>query len=187
MTKDETAPKVDITSDKMPEELQSKLERLSPFARRYCELRAKGMKQSDASEKAGSSAKGRDSLGRVGYNTEQLDGAKEYIMWLEYKRAKASVVDELEIVQKIRDTYDQAMMDGKYSDANKAMEMLGNMIGAFANKNATKDTALNEGKNLNQGVRNNTKAFKEDSDHVEVDDRTSRLLRMVNDIKDKQN
>lgn len=182
--KDDYEPKVDITSEKMPEELQTKLELVTPFARRYAELRANGLKQADAAKKAGSQATTRPSLTRVGYNTEQQDGIKEYIMWLEYKRAKASAVDEIEIVQMIRDTYKSAMMDGKYNDANKAAELLGNMIGAFANKNATKETALNEGKNLNQHLpKNNTKAFKEDNDDIEEEDRVSKLQKMLQDAK----
>lgn len=180
--KDGYEPKVDITSEKMPEELQTKLELLTPFARRYAELRATTLKQADAAKKAGSQASTRQSLTRVGYNTEQLDGVKEYIMWLEYKRAKASAVDEIEIVQMIRDTYKSAMMDGKYNDANKAAELLGNMIGAFANKNASKDTAVNEGKNLS-ATKNNTTAFKEDNADIEEDDRVAKLTKMLQDAK----
>ena len=180
--KNDYEPSIDITSEKMPEELQTKLENLSPFTRRYAELRASGLKQADAAKKAGSEASTRGSLTRVGYNTEQHDGVKEYILWLEYKRAKASVVDEIEIVQMIRDSYKQAMLDGKYNDANKAAELLGNMIGAFANKNATKETALNEGKNINS-IKNNTKAFKEDNASLEEEDRVAKLQKMLQDAK----
>ena len=183
MSKKEIDTNIDLTSEKMPKELQAKLENLTPFCRRYAELRAKGLKQADAAKKAGSAAATRSSLGRVGYNTEQLDGVKEYILWLEYKRAKASVVDETEIVQKLRDVIDNAMMDGKYNDANKALELLGNMIGAFANKNATKDTALNEGSNLGMQTKNNTKAFKDDNEELETEDRVAKLQQMLQDAK----
>ncbi len=179
MTKDTT---VDITSEKMPELLKTKLESLTPFARRYAEYRAKGLKQPDSAEKAGSQAEGRASLGRVGWNTEQLDGVKEYILWLEHKRARAAVIDDLEIVDKLREVVDMAMEAGKFADANKALEHLGNMIGAFAYKNAPKEEQ-EKGTRGKERPTNNVDAFTQDLHEAELDARVSKLHRMMKDAK----
>jgi len=171
---------IDITSEKMPEELKTKLESLTPFARRYAEYRAKGLKQADASEKAGSTANGRAALGRVGWNTEQLDGVKEYILWLEHKRAKAAVIDDLEIVDGLREVARLAILDGKYTDANKAYEHLGNMIGAFAYKNAPKEE---QEKGIRGKQKNNTEAFTQDQHDLELGERAKKLQNMLEQAK----
>lgn len=172
---------VDVTSEKMPEELKTKLENLSPFSRRYAEYRAKGLKQADAAEKAGSNANGRGALGRVGWNTEQLDGVKEYILWLEHKRAKAAVIDDLELVDNFREVYRMAMADGKYSEANKALEHLGNMIGAFAFKNTQKEDEREQRKD--NIAKNNTSAFTQDLDEHELGERASKLQKLMEQVK----
>lgn len=170
---------IDITSDRMPEELKNKLANLSSFARKYAEYRAKGLRQPDASLKAGSKAKGRAALGRVGWNTEQLEGVKDYILWLEHKRAKASVIDDLELVDKLREVYDEAMRAGKYNDANKAVELLGNMIGAFAKDKGSNPIAEKH----EASSKNDTKAFKEEIEGREVDERVKKLQKMLEDAK----
>lgn len=171
---------VDITSEKMPKELKIKLEKLPPFARRYAEYRAKGLKQADASEKAGSNASTRASLSRVGWNTEQLDGVKEYILWLEHKRAKASVIDDLELIDMFRDVYKEAMENGKYADANKAAEHLGNMVNAFGKiKTKEEETSKGEAKK----TKNNTKAFTEDREEETIEEKVARLQRLIQQDK----
>lgn len=167
----------------MPEALKTKLENLSTFAKRYAEYRAKGLRQPDAAEKAGSKAKDRGALGRVGWNTEQMDGVKEYILWLEHKRAKASVIDNTEIAEKLRAVYEAAMDNGKYADANKAAELLGNMIGSF-NKdlNRLKDNPQQQQKE-GSTIKNNTEAFTQDLEETEADDRVKRLQKMIEDMK----
>lgn len=174
---DET--QVDITSEKMPDELKYKLEKLSPLARRYAEYRAKGLKQPDAASKAGSDASTRSSLGRVGWNTEQLDGVKEYILWLEHKRAKASVIDDLEIINNLRDVYEQAMSSEKFGDANKAMELLCKISGAFEADNKQKQSG---GAELSK-TKNDTKSFTEDNPEMETKNRIKKLQTMLQDTK----
>ena len=188
-----TTREIDITSDKMPELLQAKLEKLSPFTKRYAEFRAKGLKQSDASKKAGSNASTRKSLGRVGYNTEQQDGVKEYIAWLDYRRAKASVIDDLEIIDKLREVYDNALADGKYSDANKAVEHLANMSGLFEKnkadaKKSSKDNSSfsnsENGTENNSSLKNDTSSFTDELEGLETEDRLKRL-RVLSSVANK--
>ena len=180
--------KIDVTSKKMPEELKTKLEGLTPFARAYAQYRAKGLNQPDSAKRAGSKAKDRGALGRVGWNTEQLDGVKEYILWLEHKRAQEAVIDDLELINGFRDIYQQALLDGKYADANKAMEHMGNMIGAFAYKNVANATKLeNEGKGKREdGPKNNTNAFTQDLDDHDLGERAAKLHRLMEAAKTEQ-
>lgn len=170
---------VDITAEKMPDALRNKLSNMTSFARKYAEYRAKGLKQADAAQKAGSVANGRQGLSKVGWNTEQQDGVKEYILWLEHKRAKASVIDNLELVQKLRDVYDEAMSAGKYNDANKAIELLGNMIGAFSKekqKGIEKEEYLPQEK---KKIKNNTNVFLEETENEGIEERIKRLTSLT--------
>lgn len=165
------------TNQKIPDEIKRKLELFTPLQRRYCEFRAKGLKQSDAAEKAGSSASERSSLGRVGYNIENtVDGAKEYINWLMELRARQACVDENEIIHKIRDVYDRALEDGKYAEANKAAQMLGEMIGAF---NQSKKGAEVAGPKK-PDTKNDVNAFKDAGDTVE--ERAKRIRTLLKEV-----
>src|ERR1700761_36952 len=92
--------------EKMPEALAGLVANFTPLQLRYADCRAKGLKQSDAAKKAGSKATDRGSLGRVGHQFEQLSGMKEYISFLYEKRARASVLDEIELVEKARAIWD---------------------------------------------------------------------------------
>lgn len=163
------------TTEKMPEEIKRKVELMTTLQRKYCEYRARGLKQADAAQKAGSSASDRQSLNRVGWNIEQVEGAKEYINWLMELRARQACVDENEIIEKIRRVYDEAMDNGKYSDANNAAKMLGEMIGAFQKK----QTVVEEKEQ--KKVKNNVDAFKDHGDTVE--ERAKRLQTLLQEIK----
>lgn len=160
-----------MTDERMPDEIKRQIELLTPMQRKYCEYRAKGLKQYEAAGKAGSSATTKESMGRVGYNIERMPGASEYINWLQEQRAKQACVDEIEIIEKIRAVYDEAMNDGKYAEANKAAQMLGEMIGAF-NKSKVKQEPTKE----KEQTKNNVQAFKESGETVEERARKLRTL-----------
>lgn len=160
---------------KMPDNLRVKVEKLTPYQRKYCEYRAKGLKQADAAEKAGSGAADRAAMSRGGYNIEQMDGAKDYILWLQEQRARASVVDEIEVIEKLRAVYEQAMDSNKFAEANKAAELLGNAIGMFKPTGSSKTAEVSS----KDGPKNNTKAFKEDSDDTETSERLSKLAKLI--------
>ena len=175
------------SATKMADELKYKLEKLPSFAKRYSEFRArfengKQMSQSEASRRAGSEGSTKAILGRVGYNTEQLDGVSEYILWLQQRDASSSIIDSTEVAEKFRRIYDDAVANGNLSAANKAAEMLGHMIGAFNKDNPKKTELLNQ---LNSNsTKNNTSAFKEESEGVEKDDKLAAMIKLIEDTKD---
>lgn len=166
---------------KMPIELRRKFEQFTPFQRLYAEYRAKGLKQSEAAKKAGSQAEDRGALGRVGYNTERMAGIKEYILWMGEQRAKASVIDDIEIVEKLRRVYDEAITAGKFADANKAAELLGNVIGLFRPKQ------LESGTSLSSKTKNNVNAFKEEDNEDTVEQKQRKLHSLLKDINTLNN
>lgn len=172
------------TNLKMSKELKAKLEGFSQLNKKYCEYRAKGLKQADAAFKAGSKANGRDALSRVGYNIEQSPIAKEYIAFLTEARARASVVDEIEVVEKVRAVYTEAMAAGKYADAVKAAELLGNYIGMFG-KNKQQEAALNKPNSETKGPKNNVSAFKDDEDEddkLTLKERAKRISQLADGL-----
>lgn len=163
----------DIT---MPKDLKRKVEKMTNFQRKYCEYRGRGLSQPDSALKAGSEAKGRQALGRVGYNQEyQVDGAKEYIAYLQMVKAKSACVSETEIIEMLRDSHRQAMTDGKYGDANKAAELLGSYIGMFGKSNKGKELEDSDNK---QKPKNNVDAFKDVGETTE--ERKQRLGSLLN-------
>ncbi len=169
----------------MPPELRLRVESLSPVQRKYCEFRVKGLKQADACEKAGSEAKERTSLGKIGWSYEQMPAAKDYLAWLHEKRAKAACVDDIEIITNLRAIVESAMASEKYSDAVKATELLGNMIGVFSQKKAPKQ-------DQDIKTKNNINAFKEEeeSNSENIDKRMEKihkLMMQMNNQKDDGN
>jgi hypothetical protein len=154
------------TSIKIPDEIRRKLELFTPLQKRYCEYRARGLKQADAATKAGSNASDRPGLTRVGWNIENtVDGAKEYITWLMETRAKQACVDDNEIIEKLRRVYDEAIDAGKFSEANKAAQLLGDMIGAFDSRRQQAATD-NSNTLLENKPKNNVGAFKDPDDSI---------------------
>ena len=162
------------TSEKMPDELRRQVELLTPMQRKYCEYRAKGLKQYQAAERAGSTAKTKESKGRVGYNMEQEPGAEDYINWLQDLRARQACVDDIEVIEKIRQVYDEAMEAKRFGDANNAAKMLGDMIGAFSNKTIHKEVVSTD------GPKNDVSAFKESGETVE--ERAKKLRALIKDV-----
>lgn len=166
----------------MPDELRFKLEKLQPMARTYAEYRAKGLKQWEAAEKAGSKASDKESLGRVGWYLENLDGIKDYILWLEEQRVSAAMIDDIEVINGLRRVVDDAMKDKKYSDANKALELLGIMAGLLGKNTKSVETATDvKGK-----PKNNTSAFKEDQEPSEQDSKDERIKKLHKLLQDSK-
>lgn len=131
----------------LPPELEAPVENLSPFQRTYCEYRAKGLKQAEAAHRAGSNAKDRTARGRIGYAVEQIPGVRDYIFWLQQQRAKIAMIDQVEIIDKLRQVFTGAMREDKFGEANKSVELMGKLIGLFSNGSTTLikgDAARNE-------------------------------------------
>ena len=164
---------------KLPDNLQILVENMTPFQRKYCEYRAKGLKQALAAERAGSDAEGKANLGRVGHQVEQIPGYKDYILWLQQERAKVAMVDEVEILDKLRRVYDDALSLGKLREANGSVELMGKLIGLFGSRDIiTKDDG-----EKSEGSKNNTSAFKDEGDEPnETDVRMAKLQQMLKDI-----
>lgn len=159
---------------KFTDELRRKVEKMTTFQRRYCEYRGRGLNQPDSAVKAGSQAEGRQALGRVGYNLEStVDGAREYIAYLQAVKAEAACVEELEIIEGLRAVIREAMDNNKYADANKALELLGGYIGMFGKGRDTGKAEENKQKEL----KNNVGAFKDEGETLE--ERTKRLGKLI--------
>lgn len=149
----------------MPVDLAQKVANFTPLQKRYAECRSRGMKQADAAQKAGSKASDRAALGRVGYGFEQLEGMKEYISYLYEKRAASSVLDEIELIEKLRAVIETGMDNGNLNACNKAIELMGLMIGAF--KTQPKETKVS---NPQGKIKNNINVFKNDEEGSESSD-----------------
>lgn len=163
-------------SFQLPPELDSMVTNMSPFQRKYCEFRASGYKQGQAAIKAGSDAEG-SSANRVGYQTENLPGSKEYILFLQKERAKVACVDEVEIIGKLRSIYEEAMGKGRFSEACKAVELMGTTIGIFGSNMK----GINK-KELLEGQREVTNAFKEESEGTPTEDRIKKLQDLMHKV-----
>jgi hypothetical protein len=166
-------------SKAMPQELRVKFENFTPMQKRYAEYRSKGMKQADAAKKAGSSAKNRAILTRTGYQWEQVEGMKEYIAFLYEKRAEASLLDEIEIVERVRNAIEHAMDMDRPDWAIKGIELMGNMIGAFSK---APGKAVKEGSASNNS-KNNTTAFKNEGEEVTQEQRLKDIQSLMKSIQ----
>lgn len=163
----------------MPDDLKSKVLNMNPFNRKYCEYRSMGIAMADAAEKAGSTAKDREARTRVGWNIENKDNkvAKEYILWLQEQRARAAHVDRNEVVEMLRNSYQEAMSNKKFGDAIKAAEHLGNMIGLFSAQGKGPQKGMSttnreqpikdEHRNLTESEIAKVEAFNEEDETIE--------------------
>jgi hypothetical protein len=168
-------------TEKMPDELRRLVEQLNPFQKKYCEYRSKGLSKADAAKSAGSKSKNRKSLSKIGYIIErENEGAKDYIEWLISVRATTAMVDSIEIVEKMRRIYDDAILDGKYNDAVKAAYYLGEMIGIFDKNPLTNPKAVGENLRENKKTKNDVDAFKEEGESP--DERIQRLSHLIKEI-----
>ncbi len=163
--------------NEMPELLQAQLASMTGLQRGYCEYRAKGMPMNLAAKKAGSQASD-ESLRHIGYNIEQMPGTKEYMLWLKKEQSKTSLIDGDELIVKLREVYIASMKEDKFSDANKAIELMGRMIGYFGGST----DIVNQKKTDKEEI--NLKGFKEESgtEDNETDTRIIQLQQMMKDI-----
>lgn len=171
------------TSEKMPDEIKRKLELFTNLQRRYCEYRARGLKMADAAVKAGSSAGDRAGQTRVGWNIENtVDGAKDYIKWLMDQRARQACVDDNEIIEKLRRVYDEALDAGRFAEANKAAQLLGDMIGAFDAKQASGKAGATDSSVEKAAPKNDVGAFKDPDDSVK--ERARKIQSLMKELGD---
>ncbi len=161
---------------KMPLEIQNLVANMTPMTKSYCEHRAAGHKQGTAAIKAGSKADG-PHANRVGYQIEQMPGTKDYILWLQQERCKASSVDDAEIISLLRDVYRESMSAASFKDANRSIELMATIAGMLG-KNpvsvAKKEAIVAE--------RESTNAFKDQEGDSRTEDRIKDLQRMMKDL-----
>lgn len=81
---------------------------------------------------------------QIGYNLLQEEKIQKAIAIAMKKRIEAVGLDTIEVIQKLREIYDAAMLAGKYDAANKACELLMKQIDlAQANKPKERPKAPN--------------------------------------------
>lgn len=166
----------------MPKELRTTVEAMTPFQRAYAEYRARGFNMGDAAERAGSEAQGRANLTKTGYNSEQVKGVKEYILFLQSQAAQRYAVDESEIIDKLREAYNYALEGGKYGDAIKAAELLGTYVGMFGKNAAAKKEEIDNEKKRTGEIQTNVEAFKDEGE--DTSDRFKKLKHLMKDLKE---
>ena len=154
----------------MPPNIQVIFDNMTVFQRTYCEYRSKGLSQSSSAEKAGSNGKDVNALKCVGYAIEQLDGTKEYISFLQIERAKVLPIDELEIIASLREVYQECMRKEEFREANKALELMGTVIGLFGRNK------------IMVRPETGTDAFKDEG--VEVNNTNDRIAKLQSMMKD---
>lgn len=122
----------EITQEEAFEEIRASEEfrdlGLTTFEWRFVEAYAKCGNGTEAMIAAGSKAK---RPAAVATNTLAKPRVQKAVQMLQQKRIEVMALDQTEVLQKLRDVYTGAMQDRKYSDANKAAELLGQALGMF--------------------------------------------------------
>jgi len=163
----------------LPEDLMKKVDQLTRFQKNYCQYRAKGLTQSVCAQRAGSSATNRGSLSRVGYNIEQMDGAKEYIEFLKGQRSTIASIDENDLMSLLNEVYTRSMKDENYREANKAAELMAKCLGMLTKDVIAVNKAKNQEKTTEKEKPENTEAFTdEEESEMNKDQKGARLDRL---------
>ncbi len=82
---------------------------------------------------------------------------------LQDERSLIGILDDIEIAGKLRDVYDKALLDKKYSDANKSIELMGTMIGLFG---SNKKSVVPERTTTKSNIKNDVSAFQDEDDET---------------------
>lgn len=164
----------------MPKEIKQAVSKLTPFKKKYCEMRSKGLSQGEAALRSGSKCTG-PALNRTGYNVERDQNARDYIEWLMLSRAAYAVVDDTELIDKTRALYDAAFEAGKYADAIKAIDLLAHMSGILGTKSKYGKNSTNDPNSRHKDkIKNNVKAFtEEDETSNERIKKMSKLIKVL--------
>lgn len=161
---------------KMPLDIENLVANMLPFQKSYCEHRAAGHTQGEAAIRAGSISKA-DAANRVGYQTENMAGSKDYILWLEQERLKASTVDVPEIISMLRDVFRESMVCEAFKDSNRAAELMAQIAGLLG-----KNPLAISKKEAIVAERESTNAFKGEEDS-KSEDRLKEINKMLSDLK----
>lgn len=157
-------------------EIENLVANMLPFQKTYCEHRAAGHTQGEAAKRAGSISEGA-AANRVGYQTENMPGSKDYIAWLEQERLKASTVDVPEIITMLRDVFRESMGSAQFKDANRSAELMA-MIAGLIGKNPV---AISK-KEAIVAEKEATNAFKDTDGEGRTQDRIDAVQKMLKDL-----
>lgn len=141
---------------------------LSPFALEFVHQYFQSKNATEAVKKAGSTAKRPEA---VASNLMKQPNVAAAIAWGMQRRVEAAAVDSKEVIAMLKRVYDKAMENGKYNDANKAAELLGNHLGMFRTANIAEAKIRSE-------------AHRTSDDPKDVQRDISRFLKMVKSAKD---
>ncbi len=158
----------------LPDHIENLVSQFSPSQKLFCEFRARGLTLAAAAEKAGSTAK-KDNLRVQGHQWENLPGSKEYIEYPKQMQAQAALIDGVELIQKLRRVFDAAMAENAFKDANKAVELLGNMIGAFGKGTV----AAGVPDQAAAASKMDLSDFKEDDEEASPEEKNKRLQNLI--------
>lgn len=163
--------------DKMSDELECLVANMSSTQRLYCEYRSKNLSAKESARKAGSNAN-EDRLKNIGYQIEQMAGSKEYIVWLREQQVKYAVIDQAEILEKLRRVYNKAYDLEKLKDANESVRLMGQMVGLFG----AKDNSGSSDKPLKEGSVD-VSGFKDEAG-TEENETTARIEKLQDMLKE---
>lgn len=105
--------------------LREILSQLSGFQVRFVEAYIKTASAAQAAKMAGSESKSPEV---IGYKTLQIPMVQQAIAIAMKKRIEAVGLDTVEVVEKTRRVYNEALAAGKYESAIKACDLLNSMI-----------------------------------------------------------
>jgi hypothetical protein len=105
--------------------LRELMKDMTAFQIRFIEAYIKTASPGMAAKMAGSQSARPE---QIGYNLLQEDKIQKAIAIAMKKRIEAVGLDTIEVIQKLREIYDAAMLAGKYDAANKACELLTRQI-----------------------------------------------------------
>lgn len=104
---------------------------LKPRQKRFCELYVTEPNGAKAAKDAGYSKTG---ASVTATRLLKLPHVQVYIDALRQEAASRMQISIDSIIKNLRDAYDKAMEDGKYSDAVRAMELIGKHLGMFTER-----------------------------------------------------
>lgn len=170
-----------IMSD-MTDIMTEQVYRMTNLQKNYCIFRARRFTQTQSASKAGSKATTKDSLARVGYQIEQMDGTKDYIEYLKTLRTTYTSIDEADVIKMMKDVYEQCVADSNLREANKAVELIAKSLGMMG-KEAKVKPMTPEATGDKVVTKENVGAFQEEDEGYSAEDQLNRVNLMLKELE----